>query len=403
MIFGTTFRSQRFLILLLVLVLFFAPLSLLCAFSDSFGVVLSRLGPFDHAGPSGEVVDGASTAPQSEAGKLLGIFSQVLVVSRPSRHDRRATMERLRLALGLQWTYVDAISHDEAIIDNISRCIRSIRVGSATSDFLWPATAELEPSMDEFSASMPCYTSIPFSLDSPRAHPGLGTTTQKRAVTSSLSVGPLTCATENHVRGVEMKPSLPSHMMLTPAKIACWYSHLGAIRRVAARLLHSPSNQSRTAQNNARDAFLILEDDVDMEQNISSELQNIWAALPGDWDIVFLGHCWSNESYYPALGYSTSPKTTLHPSFAPKCTHAYAVNPAGAHRLLHHLTYPPFAYSRALDQALAWLVQSGRLSAFSVVPSLVVQHKGSGSDIDQGVDGKGSIWRDRLMHGVLGI
>jgi len=71
----------------------------------------------------------------------------------------------------------------------------------------------------------------------------------------------------------------------------------------------------------------------------------------------------------------------------------------GARRIVAHLRHPPFAYSRAIDQALAWLVQSGRLRAFSIVPPLVVQRKITVSDVMSGV---GSAWRDELYDGVLG-
>ncbi len=91
----------------------------------------------------------------------------------------------------------------------------------------------------------------------------------------------------------------------------------------------------------------------------------------------------------------------VHPSFAPKCSHAYALSRAGARRILLHLLHPPFLYSRALDQAFSWLVQSGRLKAYSVVPSVVVQHKLSRSDIDGGEKGLGSGWKEELVYGVL--
>jgi hypothetical protein len=92
----------------------------------------------------------------------------------------------------------------------------------------------------------------------------------------------------------------------------------------------------------------------------------------------------------------------LHPSFGPKCTHAYALSKSGARRLLLHLRYPPFAYSRALDQAFAWLVQSGRIRAYSVVPSVVVQRKVGESDVMYGQAGMGSRWKERLVRGVFG-
>jgi len=71
----------------------------------------------------------------------------------------------------------------------------------------------------------------------------------------------------------------------------------------------------------------------------------------------------------------------------------------GARRVLLHLRHAPFAYSRAVDQALAWLVRSGRLRAFSVVPPVVVQRKIASSDV---MPGRGSVWKDRLFDGVLG-
>ncbi|KAI9454726.1 hypothetical protein HD554DRAFT_2149932, partial [Boletus coccyginus] len=74
-------------------------------------------------------------------------------------------------------------------------------------------------------------------------------------------------------------------------------------------------------------------------------------------------HRWSDESYYPSLTEFTD--TNLHPSHYPKCTHAYALLLSGARRLLQHLRYPPFAYSRALDQAYAWLIRSGRVRSYS--------------------------------------
>jgi hypothetical protein len=92
--------------------------------------------------------------------------------------------------------------------------------------------------------------------------------------------------------------------------------------------------------------------------------------------------------------------SALHPASAPKCTHAYVLSRTGARRIVVHLRHPPFAYSRAIDQAFSWLVQSQRLRAFSIVPPVVVQRKISGSDV---MPGLGSAWRSRLYDGVLGV
>ena len=120
----------------------------------------------------------------------------------------------------------------------------------------------------------------------------------------------------------------------------------------------------------------------------------------------YLGHCWSNETQGAALSPESMPAESmgrssgsrLYLSTSPQCTHAYALSRMGARRLLLHLQYTPFAYSRAIDQALAWLIESGRLRSASVVPSLVVQRRVSLSDIPPG---EGSVWRDYLVHGVF--
>lgn len=88
----------------------------------------------------------------------------------------------------------------------------------------------------------------------------------------------------------------------------------------------------------------------------------------------------------------------LHPSNQPKCTHAYAVSKRGARRLLLYLRYPPFAYSRAVDQAISWLIETGKINSYTVVPSLVIQTKEDKSDISPGTGGG---WPERLADGIL--
>jgi len=114
------------------------------------------------------------------------------------------------------------------------------------------------------------------------------------------------------------------------------------------------------------------------------------------------GHCWSPEDTNPPI--YTSGRNSLHPSFAPKCTHAYAVSKSGASRLVRHLRTsstsagPGFAYGRALDQAFARLIRGRRIRAFSIVPSVVVQTKDTPSDI---MGGNGSTWRSGLVSSAL--
>ena len=63
-----------------------------------------------------------------------------------------------------------------------------------------------------------------------------------------------------------------------------------------------------------------------------------------------------------------------------------------------YLRHPPFAYSRPIDRAFAWLVESGRLKSYSIVPSVVVQRKIDASNIPSG---RGVTWKENLMRGVF--
>ncbi|EIM92044.1 uncharacterized protein STEHIDRAFT_46292 [Stereum hirsutum FP-91666 SS1] len=334
----------------------------------------------------------------------LGIASRIYVLSLPRREDRRASMEYLRLALDLDWRYVGAFGEDNASASSASAQNPST-VPLPDYRFSWPDDLDsLADSEVPLSRSGSDDWSIYSDAEVSHLHP--------TAPVSALSQPPLACATENLAipRNETSADDLPPYLQLTPAKIACWHSHLEILRAVAAS-----GHDSGPA--------VVLEDDVDIEWDIGKRLNEVWSALPDDWDIVFLGHCWSDESQYLPLRtistvsyhHNRGPKlfpysfgvpfrteTALHPSVAPKCTHAYVVSHTGARRILLHLRHLPFAYSRAIDQALAWLISSGRLKSFSVVPSLVVQRKVGKSDVwTKDGDGSGSRWRDHLGDGVL--
>ncbi|KAJ4495915.1 hypothetical protein C8J55DRAFT_445037, partial [Lentinula edodes] len=294
-------------------------------------------------------------------------------------------MEYLQKYLGLNWTYMDATYADAEIIGTI--------MGNNVDDdfalIVYPDDLEpyAIPNIASPSSPLPHQTSQLFSGVKLPAYS-----------TANLE---LVCTTKDFSL-VPYSTTLPYHKYLTAARVAVWHSHLRVLRLIVEK------------------EDIILEDDIDMEKDIRRRLHRIWVNLPDDWDVVFLGHCWSNESFWPAISLPTeSPETqytstkgvsenTLHPSYSPRCTHAYALSPPGVHKLLAHLEYPPFAYSRAIDQAYAWLVSSGRINAYSVVGSVVVQVKGtvtdSGSSNDKGDEahesgegkgniGIGDVWR----------
>ncbi|KAJ7232443.1 hypothetical protein B0H12DRAFT_1145362 [Mycena haematopus] len=331
---------------------------------------------YAHAGFSFAPISVRLGTSPDQRNEVLPVLSRSYVVSLPRRIDRYEDMERLRTRLGLRWTYAAAEDAQSPLVDRIMTQVRALRQNELQKTKYLPNTT----------------IQLPFEW--PNADIAISHVSSQDLILelqpAESDSEPLTCATENFTLP-PYSSRLPEYKILSRNRIACWHSHLSVIQRA---FTHTGPDKVAT---------LILEDDIDMEADIKERLSSIWSLLPADWDIVFLGHCWSNESYYPALRnalsrQSVSLSPTLHPSHAPLCTHAYALSTAGAKRLLQDLTYPPFAYSRAIDHALAWLVRSGRLNSFSVVPSVVVQRKIGKSDV---MVGEGSGWRGHLVHGVL--
>ncbi|KAG1814557.1 hypothetical protein EV424DRAFT_1348738 [Suillus variegatus] len=332
----------------------------------------------------------------SPSSTQLGIASEVYLISLPWRQDRRKQMGHLQASKEISWTVVDALDPSDITIGHILEQIisqRSLQPSKGPLDdlgsiFRWPADINaIAYSTEYFGASG---SDLWTSAD---------TQNSRHTTLSSLSVSHhpnVTCATQDN-SVPPFNPSLPDWMILAAPKISCWYSHVSAIRQFINRVNTTPE-----------DVAVFLEDDIDMERDIEIRMRHIWPSLPHGWDMVFLGHCWSNESFYSALPssqvmsplYDLPRRSHIHPSYSPRCTHAYALSLSGARRLLQHLRYPPFAYSRALDQAFSWLIESGRLRAFSVVPSVVIQRKVLSSDIFPG-SGVGSAWREHLVNGVF--
>ncbi|KAL0572746.1 hypothetical protein V5O48_009226 [Marasmius crinis-equi] len=363
---------------------------------------------------------------------LISPYEDVYVVSLRHRYDRRADMEILRKVLAIpEWTYVVATGASDEIVGSVMRNVRRLRewvveevqktmnnkgeVDEATDPlavtmklpFRWPGHSTLDKvpqRLAQFSSLVQEMPEFDLYQDS----------------TSSISQNPLVCSKGDFTL-TPYTPTLRKHMIISPARVACWHSHLEIIRHVARN------------EEGSNTMTIILEDDVDIEIDVRQRLSKVWNLLPPDWDIIFLGHCWSNETTYAPLlprdNASCSDLTTecgswagnasfpnlLHPSYAPQCTHAYVLSSSGAKKLYGHLSYPPFAYSRAIDQAFAWLVKSGRLSAFSVVPPVAVQRRpprygwlsripflGRWFQNESDVWSRRSSWRDGLVNGVLG-
>jgi GR25 family glycosyltransferase involved in LPS biosynthesis len=224
--------------------------------------------------------------PNTARAHTLEVASKIFVISLPHRNDRRQKMEILRKALNLRWTYVDAIESSDERVDLIIDRVREQRHdhGNRTDDLLapfrWPddidplaASGEaLEPSGSDL------WTLSPLSELTGNA---------KNYSRQDLASTPLLCNTQNDTVTPHV-PNLPEYRILSPAKIACWCSHLSVIRQVA--------NERKP------EVTIVLEDDVDMERDIRERLGSVWNLLPATWDIVFLGQ----TLFFPAPEYQSS-------------------------------------------------------------------------------------------------
>ncbi|EIW77992.1 hypothetical protein CONPUDRAFT_146067 [Coniophora puteana RWD-64-598 SS2] len=150
--------------------------------------------------------------------------------------------------------------------------------------------------------------------------------------------------------------------MTRRAGIACWHSHYQAIRDMVYK---------------DHAVGLILEDDIDIEFDIEKTLLSQWSHLPSDWDILFLGHCHSEEWRNPPILGAPRFRKTYHAL----CLHGYALSRKGARKLLTMLRSADYAYSRPIDHGVKDLVQMHHLVGYSAYPPLIVQRKEDTSDI----------------------
>lgn len=200
--------------------------------------------------------------------------AHIYIISLADRQDRREQMEFLRRIQDLTWTIVDAVPGNATLVTRILDWVALCRAeGKKTDapDFRWP---------EEINA---------FSIShKPLKNSGADTWTETLPSSKSKrdNFGPptdssLPCAIEDDSIPTFMNGT-PEWMVLSPAKVACWHSHISAIRLFIEG--HDSDDHRREDK-----VAIILEDDIDMEKDVSNRLSQVWTFLPAGWDIVFLG------------------------------------------------------------------------------------------------------------------
>ena len=244
--------------------------------SSKFGSIWQAQPPkYYISQPSSSNPGQKTSAERVNRSSTLSIASQIFVVSLPRRTDRRAQMEILRSALGLQWKYVEAIDNSSPFIPIIMEEVRKQRTMQQENKkpFRWPKYISAQ-----------AYSSEPLGLDGsdnwtlPKYNEDINMQPRERNISASyrstIASDPLTCATEDDTL-VTFEKGLQEYKLLTQAKIACWISHLSVIRDIA--------------EDKNEDVSIVLEDDINMGWDIKERLNGVWNLLPAGWDIVFIG------------------------------------------------------------------------------------------------------------------
>ncbi|KAI9799162.1 MAG: hypothetical protein M1833_004202 [Piccolia ochrophora] len=189
------------------------------------------------------------------------------------------------------------------------------------------------------------------------------------------------------------------------ANVGSWRGHIDTIRSML-------DNDISTA--------LILEDDVDWDVRLKSQLINFargarfirntpesaptLSPYGDDWDVLWLGHCGehfpandsrrfviSGDPSVPAYQNTYQPENDMqkesfpehtrivHTSDAPICTFAYAVSRRGAQKIMYALSVAKLEGN--FDNALAWFCQAKTLGArcVSVQPTYFFHHRPAGT------------------------
>ncbi|KAF0470702.1 procollagen galactosyltransferase 2-like [Gigaspora margarita] len=138
---------------------------------------------------------------------------------------------------------------------------------------------------------------------------------------------------------------------LSNAQKACYLSHYLIYKEII--------------KNGYKNA-LILEDDIDIEFEISRIVSDLSRALPDDWDIFYIAH----YNYEKGKILAESGKFRLIESTHPINTHGYAVSARGARKLIKDLDF-----ANPIDIELTMRVHSGFVRSYSIDRTTMIQWK----------------------------
>jgi GR25 family glycosyltransferase involved in LPS biosynthesis len=144
------------------------------------------------------------------------------------------------------------------------------------------------------------------------------------------------------------------------AMVACKKSHQSIIE---------------TARNLKHNNICVLEDDVIFDDNFLNMADICVSNIPDDWDLLFLGHCFSKP-------YTEAISRMIYRPINIFCTHCYCVHKKAYDTIIEYLSNTKYLYM-PIDHIYNYLHQKHILNMYMCYPSIANQIPNI-SDIGQG-------------------
>jgi GR25 family glycosyltransferase involved in LPS biosynthesis len=154
------------------------------------------------------------------------------------------------------------------------------------------------------------------------------------------------------ITDIDFSGAVDPRSSLSKSEIGCALSHMGTWVDALER---------------GYERIAVFEDDSGTElsrSQLADMLRRAYAAIPNDFDVIYLGKCLDNCDQHLVSAVDTNVVQT----FGPLCMHAYIIRSKAIRELLTHLPT-----SKPIDVLLRSLIREHRLKAWALHPSIFIQ------------------------------
>jgi GR25 family glycosyltransferase involved in LPS biosynthesis len=147
-------------------------------------------------------------------------------------------------------------------------------------------------------------------------------------------------------------------LSLTMGGIGCAISHYEIIKNI-----------SEDKDNNNK--YIILEDDINFQKNLISNIQKVLKSAPNNWDIIYIGYGPISDDYKnKKINYNFYKTNRVHGTFG------YILNKKGAKKILNLF---PIKYQ--IDTALYLASRNNKINSYIYKPQLIFHYDYSSTNI----------------------